>query len=110
MGILEVHENTKVAFLQEAGCTRLIRWREGNGRRRKDSKGVRRTAWREAIVGKARQNRADLQKHYSILVPYVKDYFGMGSIAREARARDLAQEFLFQRFASDEERDLDMRM
>jgi hypothetical protein len=78
MGILEVHENRKVALLQKAGCTRLIRWREGNGRRWKDSKGVRRTAWREAIVGKARQNRADLQKHYSILVPYVKDYFWMG--------------------------------
>jgi hypothetical protein len=54
MGILEVHENTKVAFLQEAGCTRLIRWREGNSRGWKDSKGVRRTAWREGIVGKAR--------------------------------------------------------
>jgi hypothetical protein len=78
MGILEVHEKKKVVLLQKAGCTRLIRWREGNGRRWKDSKGVRRTAWREAIVGGARQNRADLQRHYSILVPYVKDYFGMG--------------------------------
>jgi hypothetical protein len=52
MGILEVHENRKVAFLQEAGCTRLIRWREGNGREREDSKGVRRTAWRAAILPK----------------------------------------------------------
>jgi hypothetical protein len=38
MGILEVHENRKVAFLQEAGCTRLIRWREGNSRGWEDSK------------------------------------------------------------------------
>jgi len=75
MSILEVHENRKVAFLQAAGCTRLTRWREGNSGGWEDSKGVRRTAWREAIVDKARQNRADLQRHYSILVPYVKNYF-----------------------------------
>jgi hypothetical protein len=44
MGILEVHENKKVVFLQKAGCTRLIRWLEGNGRGWKDSRGVRRTS------------------------------------------------------------------
>jgi hypothetical protein len=44
MGILEVHENKKVVFLQKAGCTRLIRWLEGNCGGWKDSKGVRRTS------------------------------------------------------------------
>jgi hypothetical protein len=38
------------------------------------SKGVRRTAWRGRMVRRARKNRADLQSHYSTLVPYVNDY------------------------------------
>jgi hypothetical protein len=62
MGILEVHEKKKVVLLQKAGCTRLIRWREGNSRGWEDSEGVRRTAWREAIVGRARQESRRLTR------------------------------------------------
>jgi len=39
------------------------------------SKGVRRSVWRARMVRRARKDRADLQDHYSILVPYVNDYF-----------------------------------
>ena len=46
----------------------------GNNTGSAPSKGVSRTAWRGRMVRRARKNHADLQNHYSILVPYVNDY------------------------------------
>ena len=55
--------------LAEADC-----WRESNWEGWEDFRGVRRTTGRASMVRWERKNRAELQNHYCILVPYVNDY------------------------------------